>query len=1264
MKKMLFALFALFSLYGNLLAQNGGVLRLDGNGDYVSFDSAPEYPATNFTFEAWIQTTSSDVENEILGWGHTSGDHVTEFRIQAGKLQVGIFNSTSWQSVIGKTNVNTGEWTHVAVVKTGSSIALYVNGVSDATGTISNSPTVDRICIGSLYKAGSFQSGYEFPGQIDEVRIWQNSLDAAEIVANMNTTLIGNETGLIGLWNMDESPGTGTVYDATSNANNGTLQGNAGFAILGAPEPPSGFYAIALNGAVELQWNANSEEDIAYYKIYRNISDDPGSSVSIGISNVPDTIFNDVSVVNGTLYYYWVTAVNDSSVESMFSHNEGAVPYKDWGNALNLDGNADYVSFDISPAYTDTFTVEARIKTTFGGVIFRWLDNDWVKFEILDGKLTYKIDMSYPREAEAITGNINVNDGIWTHVAAVKRGKNISLYVDGVLDVSGSYSFSPTGGDLTTIGAYVASFGTMWGFNGKIDEVRMWDIARDPADIAADINASLRGDENGLSALWHMNEPNSTATSYNSVPGGIDGALNGDAHFTSALAASPPFGLYAIALSDTVELHWGGEGDISLYKIFRNTSDDAGSADSVGATTAPSTSFSDINVDNGTLYYYWVKGVNVYGYESDFSSSDAAVPNETLGNVLALDGDDDYVSSSLYTPSPDFTLEAWIKTTSSDTENDIVGWGTSSYFDSDYMEFRTHEGKLQFVVSDRWEGNHAVTGNTDVNTGVWTHVAVVKDDTVVTLYVNGIADATKSGVPGTGLEMLAIGNFPEDTWGNSGRQGYEFPGRIDEVRIWEIARSSAEIAADMNRPLRGDENGLKALWHFDESPGIKVAYNAKPGGPIGHLEGGAVFTNPDAPEPPSGLFAIALDQKVELYWNASKENDISHYKIYRNISNDHESAGAIGTSNVPDTSFIDLNIDNGTLYYYWVNAVNVSEYESPFYYKSDAALPTSTLGNSLALDGNWDFVTFDSVPIFPDSNNNLTIEAWIKPDSSNDANVILGWSPSAGGYSRFAFRTKNEKLEIDAYWQTVSGTTEIITGNWTHVAVVKSGLDVTLYVNGVLDATGSITQFPGAYDRICIGALYQEGFSGVTYESEFPGKIDEVRIWGVARSVTDIVADMNRPLRGDEDDLEALWHFDEPNGTGTAYDAASGAFDGVLQGDADFDSETVVGVNDDQIPNAFSLSQNFPNPFNPSTTINFALPMPVSLNISVFNILGEKVVELLNSEIGAGFHNVVWNGRNSFGYIVPTGVYIYRLSATSSDGTGDFTKVMKMLFIK
>ena len=94
-----------------------------------------------------------------------------------------------------------------------------------------------------------------------------------------------------------------------------------------------------------------------------------------------------------------------------------------------------------------------------------------------------------------------------------------------------------------------------------------------------------------------------------------------------------------------------------------------------------------------------------------------------------------------------------------------------------------------------------------------------------------------------------------------------------------------------------------------------------------------------------------------------------------------------------------------------------------------------------------------------------------------------------------------------------------------------------------------------------------------------------------------------------------------------------------------------------QLPESL-LIMNYPNPFNPETTIAFTLPEPGKIRLSVYNIRGRFVRELLNEFREAGEHRVVWDGRDERGYPVSSGVYFYRLSA------GDITEQRKMMLLK
>jgi len=93
-------------------------------------------------------------------------------------------------------------------------------------------------------------------------------------------------------------------------------------------------------------------------------------------------------------------------------------------------------------------------------------------------------------------------------------------------------------------------------------------------------------------------------------------------------------------------------------------------------------------------------------------------------------------------------------------------------------------------------------------------------------------------------------------------------------------------------------------------------------------------------------------------------------------------------------------------------------------------------------------------------------------------------------------------------------------------------------------------------------------------------------------------------------------------------------------------------------PLQFQLEQNHPNPFNPATTIHYTLSEATHVRLTIYNVLGQPVRELINSGRGAGVYSVNWDGRDSFGKEVTSGVYLYRLKAGSN------VSVRKMILTK
>jgi hypothetical protein len=104
--------------------------------------------------------------------------------------------------------------------------------------------------------------------------------------------------------------------------------------------------------------------------------------------------------------------------------------------------------------------------------------------------------------------------------------------------------------------------------------------------------------------------------------------------------------------------------------------------------------------------------------------------------------------------------------------------------------------------------------------------------------------------------------------------------------------------------------------------------------------------------------------------------------------------------------------------------------------------------------------------------------------------------------------------------------------------------------------------------------------------------------------------------------------------------------------DGSFEYSNVIEVEID-IPNEFSLSQNYPNPFNPSTTIQFSIPQPVNVKLTVYNLLGERIALLLDRYLESGTHSVTFSAED-----LNSGLYFYKIEADK------FTAIRKLILLK
>ena len=113
----------------------------------------------------------------------------------------------------------------------------------------------------------------------------------------------------------------------------------------------------------------------------------------------------------------------------------------------------------------------------------------------------------------------------------------------------------------------------------------------------------------------------------------------------------------------------------------------------------------------------------------------------------------------------------------------------------------------------------------------------------------------------------------------------------------------------------------------------------------------------------------------------------------------------------------------------------------------------------------------------------------------------------------------------------------------------------------------------------------------------------------------------------------------------------------IVAGDEEYVNDMIMNILE-AIPAEYSLSQNYPNPFNPTTKIDFTLPRSDDVNVTIYNLVGQQIKVLVNSNLEYGFHTVTWNGLDQLGRPVASGVYFSELR------TRNFRKTKKMLLLK
>ncbi len=735
-----------------------------------------------------------------------------------------------------------------------------------------------------------------------------------------------------GLWSKKVPLFAGMAFTAMQDSLGNTSNFSAPFIPSFAPSAPTGLFAIARNGQVELKWNANNDGLTTKYQIYYDITSLPTTLQDSTTGGATDTSKTISGLTNGQIYYFRVAAVNAIEQESGFSNEDAAVPVVEAGNALSFNGVDGYIEMNDFNLGMSDFTLEAWVNPASINAAY-FITNRTNEFAgpgnwfnlLMDpsGFVTLELGLAQATAGFAATSTTALVPGKWYHVAATRSGNIIKLYVNGTEEASIADSLVrqlTSGNNIGRLGGWPTA-NVAW-YNGLMDEVRIWHTARTASEINSAMVRPLRGDEPGLVAMYHLDEPVSNLNAGDATSYSNNGSLqNGVAFVTNSGAMAPvgPSGLFAIARNGQVELKWNKntEEDFFRYHVYGDVTPNP---TALLATTADGdandTTYTATGLVNGQIYYFRVAGEDSAGQIGAYSNEDAAVPVVEAGNALSLNGSTQYAEfPTTLLGVGNATMEAWVNWSGPTGSNQVIFYNGHTSLNGFGLILDNVAGDQLSILSGSVSINN--TGIVlPVNT--WQHLALVINGGNYEVYRNGQLSFTiaASYVVPSGKTVLGANQGATEV----------FNGATDEFRVWNSARSQAQISTAMVRPARGDESNLIGAWHLDEPAGI-TAFDATPLSNNLNVAGGAPFISSGAMAPlkPTGFtLANFAPDSVKVTWAANTETDLSHYIVYRDTISGFipSPLDSIGRVNVPGTTFTDLTAIAGKKNYYRLAAVD------------------------------------------------------------------------------------------------------------------------------------------------------------------------------------------------------------------------------------------------------------------------------------------------------------------------------------------------------
>ena len=767
------------------------VLLFDGTDDGITAGVPAWSYSTQFrttmTIECWFKTTDTNNQkgSATLVSRYNTPPSSAQFLLGVGgtgAVTLALTNTSgTWFQVTSPSTYKDTNWHHAAATydsNTGIS-SVYVDGVLVNSGTTANygllsNNTTLRLTFGTddAGLSPSNQTDRQFRGSMSDVRIWNVVRSAADISNNYRRRLVGNETGLVGYWKLNQGYGTGwgsytTALDSTSNRAHGTLTN------FGSPSSNWVVSSLYFNPTIDsIVLGANNGN---YSLIDASFTFVDPSSNSLG--NFSYTVDSSAATItNGTATTKTVYATSGAiTIPTLTTYNFPEIAsLTDW-------------QIDISFTVTGSAgTWRALVGDMYNEINSRgW--GIWVSS-------SNRIHWSWLNTtAEPGTITVNLNTAYTVRVAQSSSTSTITITLTTVSNGSVQTGSFSTGGN--PIGKGPVTIGGWRSYGGEIF----------PGTISY-VNVSV--------------PTNTRIVTLNTGTGGT----------TTSISATQDKFLDYSAGTKTANLSITSNLTTSFQNITKLVSDP-----SFGLVVP-------LSVSTGAF---------------SFTSSNTSVatinPPITI-NALHFDGSQNYVDFSANITElgkGSFTIECWVKTTGTSMGLLNCQDSDSTWEIGEKSLYIDGTGKPAFVGF----GNDWIYGTTAINDNNWHHIAVTWAYTSGTsgtaaFYIDGL---DKTGTVYTTYPAYAANNNNAGTF-VFGKPNYLestnfFRGSVCELRIWNVARSAAQIFQNYRRLLTGNEAGLVAYNRFNQgtangtNSGITTVVNDDiSGGYTGTLNGNFALT--------------------------------------------------------------------------------------------------------------------------------------------------------------------------------------------------------------------------------------------------------------------------------------------------------------------------------------------------------------------------------------------------------------------------------------